>query len=347
MARALLPGIALLVLSALDCAAQSQGRLQREETISPRLMIRWDAITYQNYAINNFTNYPNHTVPIVPALADNYHPREFTGPLGDKLITGFEFLSWQELRRPGLSCEDQRGAVCGSNYMQRDGGVIVANDGYGNWAYHALAGATGPLHHSPLTVSLAQTEGLRVDLLTPRAQFTGFARRWGHSEENSVLLLANRVQTELGGLKVALNWANHHRYWSTRQGNSLKGQVGTEEDLVDWIFVRVRDDSPDDGHAGPVVQDLQLVINGETRPDLVPYVIRHPTAVSTQVGRVLVVTGSFRPTPYLRPRFDWPAHALAGRPTCAVHADTSAVIIAKKKYLRSWSKVGLRTWRKK
>ena len=309
VARALLPGIALLVLSALDSAAQSQGRLQYEEILSSRLMVRRDVISYRNYAINNFANYPNHTVPIVPALADNYHPREFTGPLGDKLITGFEFLSWQELRRPGLSCEDQWGAVCGSNFMQRDGGVIVANDGYGNWAYRALAGATGPLHLSPLTVSLAQTEGLRIDLLTPRAQFTGFARRWTHSEGNSTLLLANRVQTELGGLKVALNWANNHRYWSTRQGNSLKGQVGTEEDLVDWIFVRVRDDSPDDGKVGPVVQDVRLVINGETRPDLVPYVIRHPNAVATQVGRILVETGSFRPTPYLKPRFDWPMHA--------------------------------------
>jgi hypothetical protein len=303
-------------LSLILCAAwpriaeaEPHSHLQRDEITPQRLMIRRDAITYQNYAITHFKNYANHTIPIVPAFADNYHPREFYGPLGNELITGFEFLSWQELRRPGLSCEDQRGAVCGSNYIQRDGGVIVANDGYGNWAYRALAGTTGPLHLSPLTVSLAQTEGLRIDLHTPRAQFTGFARRWGHAKENSVLLLANRAQTELGGLKVAFNWANHHRYWNTRQGNSLKGQVGTEEDLVDWIFVRVRDDSPDDGDVGPVVEGLQLVINGETRPDLVPYVIRHPTAVATQVGRVLLETGSFRPTPYLKPRFDWPMHA--------------------------------------
>ena len=48
MARTLLPNIALLVLSALDYAAQCQGREQHQETISPRLMIRRDAITYQN-----------------------------------------------------------------------------------------------------------------------------------------------------------------------------------------------------------------------------------------------------------------------------------------------------------
>ncbi len=90
MARTLLPNIALLVLSALDYAAQCQGREQHQETISPRLMIRRDAITYQNCVINNFTNYPNHTVPILPSLVANYHPREFTVPLDYKIITGFE-----------------------------------------------------------------------------------------------------------------------------------------------------------------------------------------------------------------------------------------------------------------
>ena len=271
-------------------------------------MIRRDAVGYQNYAISHFSNYANHTIPIVPALADNYHPRGFYGPLGNEQITGFEFLSWRELRQPGLSCEDRRGAVCGTSYIQRDGGVIVGQDGYGRWGYRALAGSTGLLHLSPLTVSLAQTGGLRVDLLTPHARLTGFARRWGNSRENANLLMAHRIQTDVGGLRLAVNWANYHRYIATTPGNSLKGRVHSEIELADWIFVRIRDDSPDDGSSGPMVQDLQLIVNGEKRPDLVPYVIRHRTAETTQIGRVSAETGRFRPTGYIG-RSDRPLHA--------------------------------------
>jgi hypothetical protein len=297
-----LPALVCLTLAIGWCDllfAQSQRRLVHEEIIPQRLMVRRDAITYQNYAITHFRNYANHTIPIVPRLADNYHPREFYGPLGNEQITGFEFLSWQELRQPGLSCEDRRGAVCGSNYIQRDSGVIVGNDGYGDWGYRALAGSPGPLHFSPLTISRANTSGLRVDLLTPRTQFTGFARRWGHWRGGSLLLLANRAQTEIGGLKLALNWVNYHRYISTLPGNSLKGRLDREIEIADWIIVRVRDDSPDDGRIGPLIQDLQLIVNGEKRPDLVPYVIRHRTAETTQIGRVSAETGSFRPTRYI------------------------------------------------
>ncbi len=291
--------MALTALWVQTAGAASQRPLKREEITPQRLMIRRDAISYQNYAINHFVNYANHTRPIVLALRDNYHPREFYGPLGNELLTGFEFLNWQELRQPGLSCEDRRGAVCGSNYIQRDGGVIAANDGYGDWGYRALAGSPGHLHLSPLTISRANTGGLRIDLLTPKAQFTGFARRWGHWRGGSLLLLANRAQTEIGGLKLALNWVNYHRYISTLPGNSLKGRLDREIEIADWIIVRVRDDSPDDGRSGPMVQDLQLIVNGEKRPDLVPYVIRHRAAEATQIGYVSAETGRFRPTRYI------------------------------------------------
>lgn len=303
--RSLVAVLAALCLAPLSnwtqiAEAEPQRRLQREEITPQRLMIRRDAIGYKNYAVNHFTNYANHTIPISPRLADNYHPRGFYGPLGNEQITGFEFLNWQELRQPGLSCEDRRGAVCGSNYIQRDGGVIVANDGYGDWGYRALAGSTGRLHLSPLTVSFANQSGLRIDLLTPKAQFTGYARRWGHNRKRgSQLLLANRAQTVIGGLTLALNWASYHRYISTLPGNNLKGRLDRETKIPDWIIVRVRDDSPDDGHSGPIVQDLQLVVNGEKRPDLVPYVIRHRTAEATQIGRISRETGSFRPTRYI------------------------------------------------
>ena len=85
--------MALTALWVQTAGAASQRPLKREEITPQRLMIRRDAISYQNYAINHFVNYANHTIPTALALRDNYHPRGFYGPLGNEQITGFEFLN--------------------------------------------------------------------------------------------------------------------------------------------------------------------------------------------------------------------------------------------------------------
>ncbi len=68
--------------------------------------------------------------------------------------------------------------------------------------------------------------------------------------------------------------------------------------MMDWIIVRFRDDSPADGGGGAAVQDLQLVINDQARPDLVPQVISHVGKPPIQVGLVSALDGSFTPLGY-------------------------------------------------
>ena len=56
------------------------------------------------------------------------------------------------------------------------------------------------------------------------------------------------------------------------------------------MAVRFSDDSPEDGTAGALVHRLVLSVNGEARPDVVPYVFRHDSRQQTQVGRVSTAT---------------------------------------------------------
>jgi hypothetical protein len=115
------------------------------------------------------------------------------------------------------------------------------------------------------------------------------------------LLLGTRAQADLGALQLGLNWVNQHVYQSTQtSGNSLKGRLKPDQPTMDWIIVRFRDDSPDDGIGGAAVQDLQLVIDDQARPDLVPQVISHLGDPPIQVGFVSAVTGAFTPLPYDR-----------------------------------------------
>ena len=67
---------------------------------------------------------------------------------------------------------------------------------------------------------------------------------------------------------------------------------------MDWIIVRFKDDSPADGVGGAAVQEVQLVVNGEARPDLVPRIISHQADPSLQVGSTSALTGKFQALRY-------------------------------------------------
>ena len=121
----------------------------------------------------------------------------------------------------------------------------------------------------------------------------------------------NRAQFEFGAVTLGVNFTNWHNYDSNVPGNSMKGRLVTDDHgyfqhqwtytelhPVSWIFIRFSDDSPDDRVGGPIVQEVELLVNGQRRPDLRPVVKRHRVGESTSVGRISSVTGEFRPLPY-------------------------------------------------
>ena len=114
-----------------------------------------------------------------------------------------------------------------------------------------------------------------------------------------------------------------HVYQSTQDNNSLKGSLRPSLPSMDQVVVRFTDDSPQDGRGGALVQEVQLVLNGEARPDIVPTVIRHFEGVDTQVGTVSRLTGQFNPTIYTNPRgyYQTPTLYYRGRNDMPLFAD--------------------------
>ena len=53
---------ALMVALSLSIASDAQ-IASREEIIEDRPHLRWERPSYQNYAIQNYRNYPNHSLP--------------------------------------------------------------------------------------------------------------------------------------------------------------------------------------------------------------------------------------------------------------------------------------------
>ncbi len=283
-------------------------KVELDQVHRPDFYLRQERPDYRNFVTMPFVNYPYEAPPYDDV------PRTYYGPLGNRLIHGYDFYTWRELRMPGLSCEGRRGQVCGSNlniYGGGSGSHVVGTDGYNDWGYSFSAGTAGSTRFTPLTVSRSGPDGTRFDLYTPYLKTsTLFSQQWQNAGKGQLMWL-NRAQFEFGAVTWGLNFTNWHHYDSTVLGNSMKGRLVTDDhgygqhswnynqlDPVSWIFIRFSDDSPDDRVGGPIVHEVELLVNGEHRPDLRPLVIRHRVGESTSVGRISQATGEFRPIPY-------------------------------------------------
>ncbi len=302
--------VALLIWAPQEAPAENQSRLHLSSTIPPRSFLQRSSTLYQNFAYRNFANYPDHAYPY-----EDFR-RAFYGSMGDSLLTGYDLYHWIEQRRPGL----EYGSVVTADlniFQPVFDHLVVSRDGYKDWGYSIVVGDGLIARFTPLTLSRVDINGLRFDAAGPGILFTGLASRlerppdyyrdipaWvdegRHTADFSTLLLGGRVEGQLGALRLGLNGVNLHSFQSSQPGNSLKGVIRPERPLVDWIVLRFADDSPGDGGGGPVVHEVGLIINGQTRPDIRPQVIRHRAKVPIQVGSVSRATGEFRPQVYNR-----------------------------------------------
>ena len=299
-------------IAASESSAEERPRLSLRGIDPPRTFLRQNLPSYRNYAFHPFENYPNHASPYEDT------PKSFYGHTGDYLTTGYDLYNWLERRRQG---QDYGSQIFKEELTWSDlfGSVVVGGDGYGSWNYSLVVGDALTARFTPLTLSMTDFSGMRLDGAVPYLKFTALASRierphfilptgtsarapWqreqGQFAEDSSLLLGGRLQAEVGRLRVGLNGVNLHVYNSTQPGNGLKGRLRPNQPLIDWILVRFADDSPADGRGGAAVQQVQLVVDGQVRPDIKAVVIRHIANVQSQVGRLSRITGAFSANGY-------------------------------------------------
>ena len=278
--------------------------LASPEVTGTRPFLRYERPPYQNYAINHFTNYPEHTwrhgnlalgLSGPKGHGDGIgvdRPQAMWSPLGEYLMTGYDLFSWVERRQP----EQREGSEAFNDGAAWDvfNQVALGRDGYGEWGYSAITGDGLIARFTPLTLSKTDFDGLRLDLSLPHVKFTGLGSRMGvFSRTDMTMLLGARAQVDLGVLSLGLSGVNLHRYDPTQPGNSMKGRLPPRQPLFEWLIVRVADDAPTDGRGGAVVQEVRLILNGQLQPDIRPRVIRHQARTQSQVGVHLRSTGAF------------------------------------------------------
>ncbi len=287
------------------------------ETPESRFAIRYPRPGYENYAFNHFENYPDQTwktrvIGSQQGIALGVdRPAAKVDLMGNHLTTGYDLFTWVERRQLG----QRFGSALfkdWSSWQLVFTNAVVASDGYGSWGYRAMVGDGLIARLSPLTLSRTDLNGLRVDISTPHLKLTTLGSRIARPNrqtstvnenvaevdtEHSTMLLGGRAQIDLGQLSLGLNGANLHSYNSTETNSSIKGRLRRDQPSYSFVVVRFSDDAPEDGRPGAAVQNVQMAINGEPRPDLVPHIIRKRAGARSQAGRTLG-TGRFISSTY-------------------------------------------------
>ena len=241
--------------------------------------------------------------------------QNFYGPLGDYVFKGFDAFSWHETRTTA-----NRGEVEGSNLVKvraNYGGIfdanLVASEMHQNWAAKLLMANEIPTGLTPLTMSKAGFNGVRLDIQTQSLNLSFLGQRPSNPvtrvmegvpieaefpKRDSDLLFGAHGEVNVGALTLGATGINYHVFDSRQPFFEFKGQLSSKQPMPEWVVVRFADDSPEDKQGGAVVSDIRILVNGEPRPDLEPFFVRINTRNPTAVGRTSSLTKVFQPTNY-------------------------------------------------
>ena len=264
---------------------------------------------YQNYAFTGYRNYDSLSGR--PPWSNIYDP------LGNFLISGRQLGTWTAEQSTEGDIRSGNSRIR-SNLANFHGLLSVGGQTYSGWASNLIFSNTGSglfwtkgiiTRFTPLTLNRVSLQGVRGDILSPFGdalslvasyQYLSYAGGRGlhGGGDDSVIILAGHYERETGPLRLGATFANLHLFDTRTPMSDLRGNLHSTQPIPALIAVRISDDSPNDGRGGPVVYGVQLVLNGQARPDLPPDLVRRDLDNRfTVVGRT-PVGGKFRPSSY-------------------------------------------------
>ena len=312
-----IPAVLLAAAAAWGQQAQQAGEtpwLDKEEDAPERLGIArvvpgedflyraW--ADYENFGIRDFQ------LPETSWLARRNH----YGPMGNFLLNGYDSYRWLETR-----ANSSRGDAPNSTLSKANMGIfqqnLVARESHKGWATALILGEEMRTKFTPLTLSMAGINGVRLDAQRqfPRwsTRFTALASRWtspvwtgnvtGEQQDTRrtlSMLMAAHSDVQVGRLVTGGTLLNYHNADAYQESFNLKGQLQSGQVKPSFVVVKFSDDSPRDEEGGAVVNDVLLVVDGVERHDLQPTFVRINSRNPTALGRTNRITGQFSRTIY-------------------------------------------------
>ena len=279
--------IAFGSLLGLALAAWGEGapKLVDPHTTGSRLLLyRPGLLTYDNYGIEGYRPWPRN---VLTRTANPVYD-EF----GQFLVNGVEVYRMQETRRleknPVSAFFEGSNHLKPANYDSYVNRLMVADDSYNAWHTRFIIGDRIRTHFSPLYLDLAALNGIRWDLANETQAFTVVSSRMDRplfrqadvaalgTTQTAAYLLGGHWRGKFNTIEAAASYVNLFRIDSSARPNwnGMKGRLPKINSVIDYLVVRVDDSSILDGE-GARVYDMHMMINGERRDDLQPFVTLH------------------------------------------------------------------------
>ena len=242
---------------------------------------------YENYSFRGFDNY---------RVLENRRNKWLYSEFGDR-ITKMTHVAqiWRERRNDdGTSNIDENNnpiAQGPTGYINtrdlsnsgrtRYTGIWVVSESTKDWAVSAIGANSLRTKFTPLTLSIPDLKGMRIDFQSANyeASFFNSVLTRGQSTSawrkayNTLMLRAFQFRRKFGVLTIGTTYANMYAMQNNREkGDSLEGTISDYALTPSIYYVRIRDDSPNDA-GGPIIHDVKLKVDGVYRPDIIPMII--------------------------------------------------------------------------
>lgn len=274
---------------------------------------RFGAAEYRNWGE---VNYPR-LVGVTSNLRSQY------SILGDPLLYGSQSVRWVERRGlgvrrfPGSGSGSELGkrsphGESGTSFSRLFNYVIVGSDGTDAWKSRFIFADEIRTTLTPLTFKMSNLNGLRVDIGTANDGFSMMFSRLNAPIFSSgaggntplmtnALLFGMHYERKIGFMNFGTTLVNAHQVEPLMQQSALsyKGVPGANQGSTALLAIRISDDSPSDGGGGPVLHGVRVLVNGEPRDDLQPFIVRQSKRGDDRQSYLagLLRSGERRPLP--------------------------------------------------
>ncbi|HDY87614.1 MAG TPA: hypothetical protein ENH82_05785, partial [bacterium] len=220
---------------------------------------------YENYAFRGFENYN---------IIEDRRNRWYYNQFGDRLtkMTRSARIWYEEHGDNGTS--SFAGPSGYINAQVNVDGIWVARESIKDWAISIVGARALRTKLSPLTLSIPNMDGMKIDFQSANYQATLInsaivtsGTSWGggtgsDKSKNILMLRGLQIRRKFGALTLGATYANMYAVQRTRDGGTdLKGHVSDYAPTPIYYALRIIDDSPQDSD-GPVIQDVRLKVNG-------------------------------------------------------------------------------------
>jgi len=226
---------------------------------------------YENLAFRGFENYN---------IVEDRRQRWYYNQFGDRLtkMTSNAQIWYERISDDGSSSASGPSGYINAMTPQRGGtygidGIWVARESTDDWAISVIGAGSLRTILTPLTLSMPNMEGMKIDFQSANNQATYVSSTLTGVQNYVMLLRGGQFRRKFGVLNVGVSYANMYGAEQSREkGNHLQGTVMDYTPTPIYFALRILDDSPQDGD-GPIIQGISLRINGRERPDIRPLVL--------------------------------------------------------------------------